>query len=135
MKKIKAFFNNPVVVHFIIKLLALIFIIFLIFVKFGPFIKDDNNLSSESISLISPFGLPLYYNIDTFLLSLTFILFFMNYFLKNKNIYKICFVLGILSTISYIISFAFTSIIIGIFTLFIFLYIVLILLLYYSIII
>ncbi len=133
MKKIKAFFNNPVVVHFIIKLLVLVFIIFLIFVKFGPFIKDINDSSSESIFLLAPFDLPVYYNLDTFILSIVFILFFINYFLKRKIIYKICFILGIAATIIFIISFACTSIIIGLFTLFIFLYVVLILLLYYSI--
>ncbi len=133
MKKIKAFFNNPLVVHFIIKLLVLVFIIFLIFVKFGPFIKDLDNSSNESISLLSPFELPIYYNIDTFLLSIICILFFLNYFFKKKIIYKICFILGIIGTIAYIVSFIFTSIIIGLFTLFIFLYVVLILLLYYSI--
>ena len=133
MKKVKAFFNNPKVMHLVLKILVLAFIIFLIFVKFAPliFVNDDN--SSDSMSLISPFSLPLYYNIDTFLLSFLFVGYFSNLFIKNKVISKLNFVISLLAFFTYFISFLFVRTISGLFILFVALYMVEVILVYCSI--
>ena len=133
MKKVKAFFNNPKVMHLVLKILVLAFIIFLIFVKFAPLIFVNDNNSSDSMSLISPFSLPLYYNIDTFLLSFLFVGYFSNLFIKNKVISKLNFVISLLAFFTYFISFLFARTITGLFILFVALYMVEVILVYCSI--
>ncbi len=130
MKRIKAFFQNINLVKFIIKILVLINILFLIFIKFGNFIPATNSTSENT--MVAPFSLPLYYNIDTFILSIIFVLGFINIFKNNRTIYLINIILGVINLITYIISFSFTSIITGFFILFILVYILEVILLYYS---